>query len=261
MNIKKMSIKEIEQLVRSSPSEDLITQLQTDERKGVQQLLNKITKEREEQQKLFDTYIQMSQQETALKRAGKMMIAGVDEVGRGCLAGPVVAAAVILPDEPILGVYDSKKMSASKREELCEQILHKGKVGFGIVASHEIDQYNIYEATKIAMRKAILDCSPSIDHLLIDAMKLPLSIPQTSIVQGDQKSVSIAAASIVAKVKRDEIMKNLAEIYPQYGFERNVGYGTKEHLIALKKYGATREHRYSFSPVSELVSDKWSESR
>lgn len=256
-----MSIKEIEQLVRTSPSEGLLEQLQNDERKGVQQLIKKINKEHAEKKKLLDLYIQMSQHENSLKRAGKTVIAGVDEVGRGCLAGPVVAAAVILPDEPILGVFDSKKMSASRRKELCEQILHKGIVGIGIVAPHEIDQYNIYEATKMAMSKAVLACSPSIDHLLIDAMKLPLSIPQTSIIQGDQKSVSIAAASIVAKVKRDEMMKSLAEVYPQYGFDRNVGYGTKEHLIALKKYGATREHRYSFSPVSELVSNKWSESR
>lgn len=255
-----MSIKEIEQVVRNLPSEKWLTELQNDERKGVQQLLNKILKEREQQKKLHDLYIQMSEYEIRLAEEGKRFIAGVDEVGRGCLAGPVVAAAVILPDEPILGLYDSKKMGANKREQLYKLITEKGQVGFGMVGPDEIDQYNIYEATKIAMRKAIISCSPSIDHLLIDAMTLPLPIPQTSVIRGDQKSVSIAAASIVAKVKRDEMMKQLAEQYPEYGFDRNVGYGTREHLIALKKYGPTRAHRYSFSPVSELASNKWSES-
>ena len=160
-----------------------------------------------------------------------------------------------------MGLFDSKKLNAKTRRQLCGQIEEKGQVGIGVVEPHEIDQYNVYEATKIAMRKAVEACSPSIDHLLVDAMKLPLPIPQTSVIQGDQKSVSIAAASIVAKVKRDEIMMNLAKKYPEYGFDRNVGYGTKEHLIALKKYGPTRAHRYSFSPVSELASEKWSESR
>lgn len=261
MNFTNMSIKEIEQVMRNSPSEKWLTELKKDERKGVQKLLNKMLKERERHKKLHELYIQMSEYETKLAEEGKRFIAGVDEVGRGCLAGPVVAAAVILPDEPILGLYDSKKMSANKREQLYKHIIDKGQVGFGIVEPHEIDQYNIYEATKIAMRKAISACSPSIDHLLIDAMTLPLPISQTPVIRGDQKSVSIAAASIVAKVKRDEMMRQLAEKYPEYGFDRNVGYGTKEHLIALKKFGATRAHRYSFSPVSELASDKWSESR
>lgn len=260
MKIANMSIKEIEKLVMQSPSEELLERLKHDNRKGVQRLIQKVMKRQEQQQQLHEMYIQMSTYERKLKEAGIQLIAGVDEVGRGCLAGPVVAAAVILPDEPILGVYDSKKMSATKREQLCEQIEEKGQVGIGIVTPQEIDQMNIYEATKLAMQKAIAACSSKIEHILIDAMNLPISIPQTSLVRGDQKSISIAAASIVAKVKRDEMMKQLAKQYPAYGFDRHVGYGTKEHLIALKKYGATPVHRYSFSPVSELVNEKWSES-
>ncbi len=254
-----MSIKEIEQLVSQSSSDELIKQLRADKRKGVQQLYRRVQKQRERRQAEFDRYEKMSTYERKLKSEGKTWIAGVDEVGRGCLAGPVVAACVILPNEPILGLYDSKRLSARRREALSEQISQKATVGIGIITPEKIDKYNIYRATKMAMSQAIQSCSETIDHVLIDAMKLSIPVQQTSITQGDQKSISIAAASIIAKVKRDEIMKQLAETYPQYGFERNVGYGTKEHLIALKKFGATQEHRYSFSPVARLGRDKWSE--
>lgn len=258
MNTQKMSIKEIENLLQHSPTKTLLQQLSEDERKGVQQLLKKFYRQREEQKRLREMYFKMSRLETELKRRGKKAIAGVDEVGRGCLAGPVVAAAVVLPDEPIFGLYDSKKLTASKRKELYEQILEKAAVGIGIVEAHEIDRYNIYEATKIAMKKAVLNCSQTLDYLLVDAMNVPVSVPQTSVVHGDRESVSIAAASIVAKVTRDEIMKRLALKYPEYGFETNVGYGTKEHLIALQKYGPTKVHRYSFSPVADFK-EKWSD--
>lgn len=262
MNFKKMTIKEIEHAVRESPSShQWLPELQKDGRKGVQRIANQLLREQEQQNEIHNLYIQMSEFETKLTAEGKQFIAGIDEVGRGCLAGPVVAAAVILPDEPILGLYDSKQMNEAKRAQLYAQIMNKAQVGFGIVEPREIDQYNIYEATKMAMKKAIVACSPSIDHLLIDAMTLSVPITQTAITRGDQKSVSIAAASIAAKVKRDNMMKQLAEQFPEYGFDSNVGYGTKEHLIALKKYGATSMHRYSFSPVSRLTSTKWSESR
>lgn len=256
-----LSIKEIKQLVSQSASDELMELLRTDERKGVQQLYKRVQKQREERRNELARYEKMSTYERKLKSEGKTWIAGVDEVGRGCLAGPVVAACVILPNEPILGLYDSKRLSASRREALSEQIRKKGTVGIGIITPEKVDKYNIYEATKMAMSQAIQSCSETIDHVLIDAMELPIPIEQTSITQGDQKSISIAAASIIAKVKRDEIMKQLAETYPQYGFERNVGYGTQEHLLALKKFGATREHRYSFSPVSKLDKDNWSEAR
>lgn len=260
MNIEKLSIKEIDELLKSSPSQTLLEQLRKDERKGVQQLIHKFYKQQEEQKKLQELYAHMSRYEMTLKQQGKRVIAGVDEVGRGCLAGPVVAAAVILPDEPILGLYDSKKLTISKREYLYEQILAKATVGIGIMEPHEIDKYNIYEATKMAMKKAVLNCSKAIDYLLVDAMKIPVAISQTSVVRGDQESVSIAAASIVAKVTRDKIMKQLALQYPEYGFESNVGYGTKEHLIALKKFGPTEVHRFSFSPVADFK-EKWSDMR
>lgn len=260
MSTQKMSIKEIESLLQHSPTKTLLRQLSADERKGVQQLLKKFYKRQEEQKQLEELYIKMSRFEIKLKQQGKNMIAGVDEVGRGCLAGPVVAAAVVLPDEPILGLFDSKKLTASKRKQLYELIVEKATVGVGIVEAHEIDRYNIYEATRLAMKKAVLNCPQSIDYLLVDAMNIPVSIPQTAIVRGDQESVSVAAASIVAKVTRDEIMKQLALKYPEYGFESNVGYGTKEHLIALQKYGPTEVHRYSFSPVKE-VTENWSDVR
>jgi len=260
MNTQNMSIKEIENLLQHSPSKTLLQQLSEDGRKGVQQLLKKFYKRQEEQKQLEEMYFKMSRFEINLKRQGKKMIAGVDEVGRGCLAGPVVAAAVVLPDEPILGLFDSKKLTASKRKQLYEQIRNKATVGVGIVEAREIDRYNIYEATRLAMKKAVMNCSQSLDYLLVDAMNVPVSIPQTAIVRGDQESVSIAAASIVAKVTRDEIMKQLALKYPEYGFESNVGYGTKEHLLALENYGPTEVHRYSFSPVKE-AKEKWSDAR
>lgn len=260
MNIQKMSIKEIENILEHSPTETLLKRLHEDDRKGVQKLLKKYYRQLEEKRKLSEMYIKMSWLEKELEQKGKKMIAGVDEVGRGCLAGPVVAAAVVLPDEPILGLYDSKKLTASKRKELYEQILEKATVGIGIVEARDIDRYNIYETTKLAMKQAVLNCSRTIDHLLVDAMNVPVSISQTSVVRGDQESVSIAAASIVAKVTRDEIMKQLALKYPEYGFETNVGYGTKDHLIALEKYGPTEVHRYSFSPIADVLK-KWSDVR
>lgn len=249
-----MSIQKIEEYVRSaSLTKELLEQLRKDERKGVQRLLARIEKEQEEQKKLIEQYERMSFFETALKKEGKKFIAGIDEVGRGSLAGPVVAAAVILPDEPILGLYDSKQVNKKKRMELFERIHEKAIVGIGTASPHEIDRHNIYIATKMAMVKAIKACSATIDHVLIDAMQLPISISQTSIIEGDRKSVSIAAASIIAKVTRDRMMAELAQSFPQYGFDRNVGYGTKEHLHALKNYGATKEHRLSFSPVAETM--------
>lgn len=176
-------------------------------------------------------------------------ICGIDEVGRGPLAGPVVAGAVILPkDEPILYLNDSKKLSEKKREQLYDEIMEKAvAVGIGMVSPARIDEINILQATYEAMREAVskLDVTPQI--LLNDAVTIPqITIPQVPIIKGDAKSISIAAASIVAKVTRDRLMREYDKIMPEYGFASNKGYGSKEHIEAIKKYGPTPIHRRSF---------------
>ena len=181
--------------------------------------------------------------------AHKGRIAGIDEVGRGPLAGPVVACALILPtDHNILYLNDSKKLSAKKREELYE-ILVREAAGYALgMESHEtIDSINILQATYSAMRKAIASLNPPAEFLLNDAVTIPgIALPQCPIVHGDASSASIAAASIVAKVTRDRLMDDFDNIYPEYGFARNKGYGTAEHIEALKKYGPCPIHRRSF---------------
>ena len=185
-------------------------------------------------------------------------IAGIDEVGRGPLVGPVVTAAVILPkdfyDERI---NDSKKLTEKKRELLYDVIMENAlSVGIGISSPEVIDEINILNATKKAMIEAINNLSIKPEHLLIDAVKVDIDIPQTSIIKGDAKSQSIASASIIAKVTRDRMMVELDKKYPMYDFKHNKGYGTKKHIEALYKYGPLKEHRKSFAPVSELTNKK-----
>lgn len=190
----------------------------------------------------------------------KQLIAGVDEVGRGCLAGPVVACAVILKENAILpGVDDSKKLSAKKRKAIVDIILKNAlAVGVGVVDVNDIDDINILNATKLAMKKAVehLDHRPNI--LLIDGdskQKLDISIQQQFIIKGDSISLSIASASILAKELRDRLMTELSKQYPEYGWDKNAGYGTKQHLDALKKVGYTKYHRHSFAPLKEHIND------
>ena len=183
------------------------------------------------------------------------LIAGVDEAGRGPLAGPVVAAAVILhPGAEILGINDSKKLSEKKRETLYPEILYKAMaVGIGIVSAARIDEINILQATYEAMRKAVEGLCFSPDLLLVDAVTIPgLAVKQVPIIKGDAKSLSIGAASIVAKVTRDRLMRELDAIYPQYGFEGHKGYGTAAHIAALKEFGPCPVHRRSF--ITHFVS-------
>ncbi len=183
------------------------------------------------------------------KYAASSAICGIDEVGRGPLAGPVVAGAVILPkDETILYLNDSKKLSPKKREALYEEIMEKAvSTGIGIADHHRIDEINILNATYEAMRMAIDALHLRPDMLLIDAVTLPdVSMPQESIVKGDAKSVSIAAASIIAKVTRDRIMDDYDKTYPGYDFASNKGYGTKRHIEALKELGPCPIHRATF---------------
>lgn len=186
---------------------------------------------------------------------GYNIIAGIDEAGRGCLAGPVVAACVSFREKVYIeGIRDSKELSCKQRESLFQEILRQAFVGIGIIDIDLIDRVNILEATKLAMKKAFENMGRKIELLLIDALKLPdLKIPQRAIIKGDQKSASIASASIIAKVTRDRIMKQYHDAFPQYGFDKHKGYATKEHLNALKKFGPCPIHRKSFSPVRELM--------
>jgi ribonuclease HII len=184
------------------------------------------------------------------------LIAGVDEVGRGPLAGPVIAAAVILdPDNPIIGLRDSKKLSEKKREVLNTIIQNQAaSFSFGRAEVHEIDQLNILHASLLAMQRAIdaLDIQP--DHALIDGNHAPaLDCEVTTIIKGDDKEDAIAAASIIAKVKRDREMLELHQQFPNYGFDRHKGYPTKYHLQALQEYGVTQHHRRSFRPVKDIL--------
>jgi len=190
--------------------------------------------------------------ENRLKNKGYSLIAGIDEAGRGSLSGPVVAAAVILPCQLfIANVKDSKKLTSKKRSELYFAILNKAQdVGIGVVEAKIIDKINIAQASYLAMKKAILDLKEVPDYLLVDGFKIPnLNILQLPLIKGEDKSISIAAASIIAKVYRDSIMINYDEKYPQYFFKKNKGYGTEEHLKALLKYGPSEIHRKTFKRV------------
>lgn len=197
----------------------------------------------------------MKEFETELYERGIKYIAGIDEVGRGPLVGPVVTAAVILPrdfyDERI---NDSKKLTEKKRELLYDVIMENAvSVGIGISSEDVIDEINILEATKKAMIEAVNNLSVKPEHLLIDAVKLNIDIPQTSIIKGDAKSESIAAASIIAKVTRDRMMIELDKLHPEYDFKHNKGYGTKKHIEAIEKYGIIKEHRKTFAPCDKYI--------
>ena len=184
------------------------------------------------------------------------IICGIDEVGRGPWAGPVVTAAVILdPDNIPHGLNDSKKLSKKKREALYPLIMETAQVGFGEASIEEIDQHNILQATFIAMGRAVANLPTIPDHALVDGNKVPpLICPASAVIKGDSTSLSIAAASIVAKVKRDLLMKELSEIYPEYRWDRNAGYGTRDHMEALSLVGPSRFHRFSFAPIRKLIS-------
>ena len=194
--------------------------------------------------------------ERELRLAGFRHVAGIDEVGRGCLAGPVVAAAVILPERHrIKGIRDSKMLPRARREALYTQIVDRAEaIGVGCVEVEVIDRINIYQATKLAMRQALDRMPNRPDHLLIDALSLrEVDLPQRPIIHGDAISASIAAASIVAKVTRDRICDEFDRRYPGYGFARNKGYGTRRHYDALVVDGPCEWHRRSFAPIRMLL--------
>ena len=253
------TIKEIkEQLASIQRLDDpLLTEWEQDSRSGVIQAIAKRKKEIQKRLDEDERLEGMLAYEKECYARGMELIAGVDEVGRGPLAGPVVAAAVILPKAcKIPGLNDSKKIPKSKHKEIYEAVLQNAiAIGIGIKDNHVIDQVNIYEATKLAMMEAIGQLEPQPQHLLIDAMKLDLPIPQTSIIKGDANSLSIAAASIVAKVTRDQMMEEFDKEYPGYDFAQNAGYGTAKHLAGLDKLGVTPIHRRSFEPIKSMCED------
>lgn len=248
-----MTIKEVKELLSTDVTEGQLAELEKDPRVGVQKL---IISYRKKQAKLLakkQAFLERFSYEKQFWQKGEL-VAGVDEVGRGPLAGPVVTAAVIIDHNfDLLEVNDSKKLSPEKRLQLYPKILSEAvSVGIGVKSAAVIDQINIYEADRQAMAQAVkaLDVKPN--ALLVDAMNVPVDLPQIELIKGDAKSNSIAAASIVAKVFRDKLMDDYDKIYPQYGFPRNAGYGTKEHIDALKKYGPTPIHRKTFAPVSDF---------
>ena len=228
---------------------------EADSRSGVQTAISQrkkaIVAEKAEDERLET----MLRYEREAYNQGFQLIAGIDEVGRGPLAGPVVAAAVILPKGcKIRHLNDSKKIPKSKHEAIYHEVMKEAvAVGIGIKDAQIIDQVNIYEATKLAMLEALSKLDPQPQHLLIDAMKLDTPIPQQSIIKGDANSLSIAAASIVAKVTRDRLMADYDQTYPGYGFAKNAGYGTAEHLEGLEKQGITPIHRKTFEPIKSIL--------
>ena len=193
--------------------------------------------------------------ERELIKNGITLIAGVDEVGRGPLVGPVVTAAVILPvNYELSGLTDSKKLSEKKRDKFYDIIMHDAiSVSIGMKDNKVIDEVNIYEATKLAMIEAINNLTIKPEHVLIDAMPLDIDIDHTSIIKGDAKSLSIAAASVIAKVTRDRMMYELDNKYPMYNYKKNKGYPTKEHVDAINKYGINDMYRKTYGPVKDYL--------
>ncbi|MEW8971616.1 MAG: ribonuclease HII [Mesobacillus sp.] len=253
----KYTISEIEQQLfgKEEVNKEILKVLKNDSRKGVQKILLKWERQEALKKQVHEQFVNMTSFERECRSEGFQNIAGIDEAGRGPLAGPVVAAAVILPENFYLpGLNDSKKLTESKREEYFEVIMAEAlSVGVGIISAAEIDEINILQASKKAMLTAVNELGVTPDYLLIDAVKLDTPYPFEALIKGDSRSISIAAASIIAKVTRDRLMKELSLEYPQYGFGANMGYGTPEHLNALREHGVTEHHRKSFAPVRESI--------
>lgn len=230
-----------------------LVQWQGDSRQGVQKAVASWFNQQEKHREKVAAFNERFAIERSLWQDGFSFVAGVDEVGRGPLAGPVVSAAVILPpDFDVFDVIDSKQLPEKKRDELYQLIQAKAvAIGIGIIEADEIDAINIYEAARKAMGKAIEDLQHPVDYILADAMTLHTDTPQQSLIKGDARSNTIGAASIIAKVTRDRLMAEYDRIYPGYGFAQNAGYGTKQHLDGLAQNGLTPIHRRSFKPVTD----------
>jgi ribonuclease HII len=255
--MEKYTISEIEQQLfgKEKVNKEILKVIKSDSRKGVQKLLLKWERQEEQKKQVHEQFVKMTSFEKKCRSEGFQNIAGIDEAGRGPLAGPVVAAAVILPENFYLpGLNDSKKLTESKREEYFEVIMAEAlSVGVGIISAAEIDEINILQASKKAMLTAVNELRVTPDYLLIDAVNLDTPYPFEALIKGDSRSISIAAASIIAKVTRDRLMKELSLEYPQYGFGAHMGYGTPEHLNALREHGVTEHHRRTFAPVRESI--------
>lgn len=236
-------------------SDPYVQSLATDSRKGVQQALTQFYRRLERQAAAQAAFRQRFRYEEKLWRQGCRYVAGMDEVGRGPLAGPVVTCAVILrPDFDLVGVTDSKQLTRHEREQLYLQIVNEAvEVSIAVNDREAIDRLNIYAATQDAMIRAVNNLHHRPDQLIVDAVPLKIAIPQTTLIKGDQKSISVAAASIVAKEYRDHLMRDYDRVYPGYGLAENMGYGTKEHLAGLAAHGATPIHRRSFRPVQDYL--------
>lgn len=250
--MKNLPVSEIEKILKETPIDvipEKVKSFLSDDRKSVMALINKFQKKHSSYISELERLASMSFFENDCRKKGFSLIAGTDEAGRGPLAGPVCAAAVILREDcTILGLNDSKKLTAKKREALFDEIQEKA-LSFSIIMESPavIDEINILQATYSAMKKAIEALNPAPEFVLADAVTIPrLKVSQQGIIKGDAKSISIAAASILAKVSRDRLMIELSEIYPQYMFEKNKGYGSAEHIAALKKFGPSPIHRKTF---------------
>jgi ribonuclease HII len=251
LNIQQKTISEVKDILTQEEniSESLLAAMKNDSRIGIQKLLERYYREQEEQIKRQEKVQFMLFHEKKLWSKDFSFIGGIDEAGRGPLAGPVVSACVVLPKDLIIeGVDDSKKLTSYRREQLFGEIMEKAlSYGIGVVDNGKIDDVNIYQATIESMEQAVNACSQPPDYLLLDAMQLKsIPLPQLSLIGGDAKSQTIASASILAKVTRDNIMEAFAKIYPEYGFERHKGYGTEEHVEAIRKHGPSPIHRKSF---------------
>ena len=248
-----MTIKEIERIfLCEAPTENFIEACRKDTRKSLQTILRRYERREQERERLHIMYAY----ERAAAQAGHLVVAGVDEAGRGPLAGPVAAAAVILPQECELPrLNDSKKLSSAMREELFAQIVASAvSYHVSFIDAETIDRINVLQATRMGMYEAIAMLSPSPEEVLIDAVELPkLRMPSKSIIKGDAKSASIAAASILAKVTRDRLMETYDREYPNYGFAKHKGYGTCEHIEAIRKHGICPLHRKSFEPIRSML--------
>ncbi|WP_124057358.1 ribonuclease HII [Vaginisenegalia massiliensis] len=243
-------------LAQATSLDDPIWQMAlNDPRKSVQTLVGRYQRQCLAQEEARQQHEQrLTIERDLFQNKGAQYIAGVDEVGRGPLAGPVVTAAVILPRDcsELVGVNDSKSITAKKRAEF-DRLIRQYALAFhiSVVQNPLIDEVNIYQATRLGMLDSVQKLSIQPDYILLDAMTIDSPLPQMSLIKGDQRSLSIAAASILAKEYRDQIMKEYGRIFPEYGFEQHMGYGTKQHLLALKTYGKTMIHRQSFAPVAQ----------
>lgn len=250
-----MKIGEIKAILAGQPTQEQLEAFKADERSGVQKLLTAYYKRLEKEYQLMDLWESMQKYEDEYHLRGAKLIAGVDEAGRGPLAGPLVIAAVILREDAYIpGLNDSKKLSAAKREQLHDEILKQAlAIKVNIVSVSNIDKFNIYAATQRGMVEVLQGLKVKPDVALIDAMALPeLDFETVPIVHGDALSVSIAAASVIAKVTRDRIMERLDVLFPAYGFAQNKGYGSAAHMRAIAENGVTKWHRRSYEPVKSM---------